>query len=481
MVAFNEHFQRARGDIFSYCKMLRFTPTAQQEELFKIVQQESMLPPAQRKKRIAVKSGQGPGKTAAACVVASWRCFRAFDGLTVITAPTQRQVRDVFMAELSRIFSRAVPEIQGLVEIDSFKMKIAGRKDWGIKAVTSNKPENVQGYHQTNLTFVLDEASGVPRPIWDTIKGTLSNHDALLVAIGNPNEIDTAFYDCFYLNSDMWHTFTWNAEKAPHVDKMNLRRIEKEFGRESDVYRVRVLGEFPRRDPTSIISAEDLYACAGQRSDLLARQKMPNSEVQKAIGIDLARYGADESVIVARRGLSVVKFETFVKTEPSDVVRRAFIIQKDFGWPDDQTMYVFDAGGIGQGVAHMFYENFKQVMEFHSQGKPFEPNFKDRISEGWFNLRELVHEHAMWLPSDRRLIHQLSTRRYNIKNGKIEIESKDDYKKRIGTDEATSPDRADAMVLAFYPHTMAATQVATTKFDDYRVLGQDIAKRITKK
>lgn len=208
---------------------------------------------------------------------------------------------------------------------------------------------------------------------------------------------------------------------------------------------------------------------------------MPNSEVQKAIGIDLARYGADESVIVARRGLSVVKFETFVKTEPSDVVRRAFIIQKDFGWPDDQTMYVFDAGGIGQGVAHMFYENFKQVMEFHSQGKPFEPNFKDRISEGWFNLRELVHEHAMWLPSDRRLIHQLSTRRYNIKNGKIEIESKDDYKKRIGTDEATSPDRADAMVLAFYPHTMAATQVATTKFDDYRVLGQDIAKRITKK
>src|SRR5687767_11680803 len=135
------------------------------------------MPVDQRLKRFAVKSGQGPGKTAVACIVGSWRALRKFKSMTIVTAPTQRQVRDVYMAELARLISRAHPELQQLLKIDAYRMRIADTRDWEIKAVTSNKPENVQGYHQDSLTFIFDEASGISRPIWEVVLNTLTNKD----------------------------------------------------------------------------------------------------------------------------------------------------------------------------------------------------------------------------------------------------------------------------------------------------------------
>lgn len=474
---FARRFKEACRNIFAYCDLLNFKPTHQQGALFSAIQLEAELPPQKRLKRFAVKSGQGPGKTAAAGVVGSWRCLRRHKGMSVVTAPTQRQVRDVYMAELARLFSKADPELQQLVQIDAYRMRVAETRDWEIKAVTSNKPENVQGYHQPNLTFIFDEASGIPRPIWEVVLNTLTNEDSLLLAIGNPNESDTAFHDCFYSSSDLWHTFTWNAEEAPHVDKNNLKRIEQEFGRDSDVYRVRVLGEFPRQDPTSIMSSEDLLACTKNRLDVCALE--PWGSMERAFGIDLARFGSDESVICVRRGRAMLKMEVFVKKEPAYVLQRAMVIQNDLGWPNEKCVYVVDASGPGQGAMYLLHEAKKRVLEFYSQGTPRNPRkFKDKISEAWFDVRDLVKERAGHLPKDRRTLHQLGNRKFMMKKGLIVIESKDEYKKRIGTDEATSPDRADGTILAFYPHPITETKIAGMDQEKH-ALGLRLAGRAT--
>jgi phage terminase large subunit len=473
--SFRQRFKAAQQNIFDFCALLNFKPTPQQAVALACVQLESELPPGKRLKRISVKSGQGPGKTTFAAIVGMWRAFRRFRALTIITAPTQRQVRDIYMAEVSRLMSKADPELQRMVKIDAFKMTIAGDAHWGIKAVTSNKPENVQGYHQNNLTFIFDEASGIGRPIWQTVQGTLTNEDSLFMAIGNPNDLDTAFHDCFYASSDMWHTFTWNAEEAPDniVDKANLRRIEREFGRDSDVYRVRVLGEFPRQDPSAIMSLEDLMRCTKTRMDELARLAFGNGHVQRAIGIDLARYGSDESVIVVRRGCAMLKLEIIVKREPIDVLNRAMLIQHDLGWPDQDCVYVVDAGGMGQGAMGTLYAAKKRVVEFHSNAKAMKSEYKDKITEAWFELRAAVQRAGVHIINDRRMLHQLGNRKYVHKKGVIEIESKDDFKERQGTDESSSPDRADGVVLAFYPFA-----VVDAKISDSQKSARDLGRRL---
>ncbi len=459
MAVFADLFEAARRDIFVYAKMLRWNPTWQQAELLKCVQLEANTHPSQRKKRIAVKSGQGPGKTAAECVVGSWRAVRELDSLTIVTSPTLRQVRDVWMAELRRLMINAAPELQRVIEIDSFQMKIAGRADWGVKTVAANRRENVQGYHQKHLTFIFDEASGIAPDIWETAKGTLTNEDSLLIAAGNPNSIGTPFHNCFTVDRDLWHLFTWNAEKSPNVDQTNVRRMAREFGIDSDAYRVRVLGEFPKMDPSCVISIEDLDACSRLRMDQQARIEIPDSPVKRQIGIDLARYGNDESVIVARRNSAIVGFETYAKREPADVIRRAFILERELGWTD--AFYVFDAGGMGQGLAHLFHEAHKPHMEFHFNGLPQDASYADKITEAYFMVKKLAASRSISIPKDARLIQQLGTRRYKIVKDKVKIESKEDYMKRIGTEDATSPDRADAFVMALYQGVYAKTKIAS--------------------
>lgn len=459
-MSFNETFLAARQDIFKYAtRMLNWHPSSQQEELLRAVQHESMAPYDERLKRIACKSGQGPGKTAATTVVASWRCLRAVDSMVVVTAPTQRQVKDVWMAELRRLMINAVPELQQLVEIDNFQMKVAGRKDWCIRTVAANRPENVQGYHQKYLTFVFDEASGIERPIWETVKGTLTNKDSLLLAIGNPNTNDCSFHDCFNLDRDLWHCLTWNAEESDHVDKGNISRIAREFGVDSDVYRVRVLGEFPRMDPDCVINQDDVESCTKLNPSAMAREPLhPTADVRQC-GIDLARFGSDESVIIFRRNSAVAAMEVHVKKEPIKVIRRAFQMEREMGW--EGTHYCFDAGGLGQGVAHVFHDHRKHVTEFHSNGSACDRNYKNKITEAWFQLRQKFMQQKIYVPRDPRMIKQLSTRKYKTRGDQVLLESKEDYVKRVGTEEATSPDRADALAMAFYHGLIAESQIAT--------------------
>ena len=180
----------------------------------------------------------------------------------------------------------------------------------------------------------------------------------------------------------------------------------------------------------------------------------------RAIAIDYARFGDDESVVARRMGLAVVGFKAFAKRDPREVTDYAFKEQRDAGWRDKDCWYIPDAGGMGQGVVHSFHEAGKNVVEFHSGATAIDSRgFADAMSEAWWNLRALVSEKVVRLPDDARLLKQLSTRNYYTdRKGRIKIETKDEWRKRLSADE--SPDRADAVVMVFYPHSGVGTRIA---------------------
>jgi phage terminase large subunit len=456
---FEDFYSAISTDIFKFAEALRFTPTQQQVELFQAIQDAKL---GTGPRRLACKSGQGPGKTAASVIGGLWCSFLDVDALTVVTAPTMRQLRDVWLAEARRRVERAEPIIKKLFTVTKSKIEICGRPDWGVKLVTASREENAQGYHEENMTVIAEEASGIPREIITQFKGTLSNQNSLFLQIGNPNTRDCAFFDCFNSQRHLWRTMTWNAEDTARdhpeiLDPTRNAELEEEFGRDSDVYRIRVLGEFPHSDPNCVISSEELEHVCGREYILAASQYHRPMEcgggLARQIGLDFARYGGDESTIYRRSGNAIPEWAFFAHTDPSEVVARAFRMQVDAGWHNQETMYVADAGGMGQGIMHKFYDADKRVLEFHNGGRPIDSKrYENRITEGWFHLARLVRARACALPKDNQTIQQLSGRRYYTnKKGKLVLETKDEYMKR----GFNSPDRGDGIVYAMYDHVEA--------------------------
>lgn len=438
---FIRFYNRVRNDIFAFCKALNFEPTPQQVPVLAAAQSLAYYG---KPTHMAIKSGQGPGKTTIAAIIGLWRTFRNFMALTVVTAPTMRQCKEVWLAEARARIQKAHPEIAKFFEVRATEIEVLGVEDWGIKLASSSKPENMQGWHNEHLSFIVDEASGVDRGIIETIMGTLTNTDKLFLQIGNPNTRDSAFFDAFNRDRKKWWTLTLNAEDSPIVDPANIARLEELYGRDSDVFRVRVLGEFPLSDPNCVMSSDDLERCAAtDKLAMVARSR------HRQFGLDFARYGDDASIGYRRSGHAIVGQHKFWKAEPSQLVAACFEDQESFGWEDRDCNYVVDADGMGQGLMHLFYSAGKKVHEFHFGGSPTRSDiYHDRVTEAFFHMARLVKKADCHIPDDPQLIAELAGRQYAMTlKGKIKVESKEEYRKRV---QDGSPDHADAAVMTFY-------------------------------
>ena len=460
-----------QSNIFELCYWLRFNPTPQQRRVLQAVQDGEI--------RLAVKSGQGPGKTAVSSVIALWWGLQDTDVRNITTAPSMKQCRNVWLTEVRLIVSKAHPLIRKFITVTSSTVYFGGfvkglprHKNWRCELLTASSAEAFQGQHNKRLNAIIEEASGVEAEIIEALKGTVSNvasdwqddaEEGAILMIGNPNQRDTEFHKCFGKMKSGWKTVTLDAEESPIVNPRKIVEHAIEFGIDSDFYRVRVLGEFPATDPTGIINPDDVYACT--ETDVTVAVKNPDLLGQRQFGIDLARQGGDESVVYRRSGGCIVEWRRWARStdfEPAHAIRWAFLKQLEAEWHNWHTLYSFDAGGIGQGVMHLFEEAGKEFFPFHTQAKATRPTiYGNRMTEAWFQLAALLRDRRVRIPDDPILHHQLCTRRYEFtKDGLLLVEPKDKYIKRTSD---PSPDRADALILAFYQSGYTDSQVARKK------------------
>lgn len=457
---FQPWYESIRDDIFAWCRAWNFHPTWQQSEILQAVQDATL---GRGSRKIAAKSGQGPGKTTVSVMIGTWRAARFVGALTMVTAPTMAQCRDVWLTEARKRHAEATPEIQSLITVTKSRIVYAGNHDWGVKFVTATRPENAQGRHDPHMTWIAEEASGIKKVLIEQIEGTLSNTDDLFLQIGNPNTRDCAFFDCFHRDRHLWRCFTLNAEESPDwlVNKETHKYLAAKYGKSSDVYRVRVLGEFPHKDPKCVMSDEDLEACG--KLSIYQYVKVPRllnnvMSPAKQFGIDFAAFGGDETAVYRRQGEAIV--ESFIQphVDPLDTVDHTFMMQKKARWRDSECVYVPDCNGPGEGAVGRFYQLQKNIFEFRGNHASSEKEYDDRNTEAWFALAEKVRQHKIYIPHDDILIQQLATRNYNLtKQGKIVLEDKEHYKKR----GFPSPDRADALVMAAYDGVQAMSTILT--------------------
>lgn len=158
------------------------------------------------------------------------------------------------------------------------------------------------------------------------------------------------------------------------------------------------------------------------------------------VGADIARFGADRTVFVKRIGMQVVEVKAMNGKDTQEVARQL----KDFA---QGGRIVVDDTGVGGGVTDKLRDMGALVdaINFGAAAKD-KKRYPDIISEMWFNLAAHIHE--IGLPADNELLEEVSSRHFKYTaDERRKVESKDEYKRRTGK---RSPDKADALILAFY-------------------------------
>lgn len=388
-------------------------------------------------RRTTVRSCHHSGKTWAASVLVHWwlRCFDP--SLVITTAPTERQVKDVLWSEVRLRFGQA--RLPGVLNTGDLTISPTQRA-FGF---TTNQPEKFQGWHSPNILVIVDEASGVEEPIYQAIEGILTGPNAKLLLIGNPNNALGTFFESFR-SPHLYMPFHIQASDVPGwllpPSWAEERRLD--WGEESPLYQVRVLGNFPEQAEDALISLK--WAEAAQQ-----REGESGDGAPIQCGVDVARFGGDESVAYVRQASRVVDARAWRSQDTMASAGRVAALCA--AWHPQ--VVAVDEIGLGAGVLDRLVSDGLPARGINVGEKARDSEkFYDRRSELYWALRERFRSGDISIPQDdSMLLDQLTQLRFSYTpRGQIRLESKDDMRKRRppGT-RWQSPDRADALMLAF--------------------------------
>lgn len=403
--------------------------------------------------RLAVASGHGPGKTyaAAALVLAFTSCYPGCRVLT--TAPTFTQVRDLLWSEVRKLHRRSVMPLGGKVDLVRWTLD----DDWFAVGISTKEPERFQGRHAKHVLVVFDEAPGVPEPIWMGAEALMTGEDCRWLAIGNPVSPGDKFAECW--KDAAWRTLTVSSYEAPNVTgEMHvpggvtaqwIERMEQKFSKDSPVFKCRVLGEFPDGDSEQIIAPLSWV----EKSRRIERDRPDSNEYPK-LGVDVARFGKDETVFCIRQGGDIWLYKTLAVSSVTEVIGHTIKLCRE--WKIRGSEVYVDDTGVGGGVVdglHEAYSPTVNAVNFGSAPTDSE-HFANKKAEMYWSIRKALDPESpmgydgprLKIPEGEDLLAEDLSQRYTLNSkGRIIMEPKEEFTKRVGR----SPDRGDALALTF--------------------------------
>jgi len=206
--------------------------------------------------RVAVKSGHGVGKSTLLAWIILWWLLTRFPAKIACTAPTSHQLDDVLWGEIAKWYRKLPGGLKDLLTVTSDKVFLNAAPNEGFavaRTARKEKPEAFQGFHSQNMLFIVDEASGVDPIIFEVGEGSMSTKGAKTLLTGNPTRTSGYFYDAFNKMNKWWSTMTVSCADSTQATDKYVQQMKDKWGTESNVYAVRVLGEFPKDDDDCVI------------------------------------------------------------------------------------------------------------------------------------------------------------------------------------------------------------------------------------
>lgn len=453
--------------------------------------QRDVLQACEENLRVAVGSGHKIGKSAIATVIALCDYTAYDDARVILTSTTANQVDRILWRQMAQLKVKAglcllcskesaARELRGerplqkpcehSARIDG-EMALLARTGLrsGFREVygfSAKEAEAVAGISGPNMTFIVDEASGVPLQIFEAIEGNRAG-GASLFMFSNCTRNEGYFYDAFHSKASFWKTFNISSETTPNViegrtviaglaERDYIEEKKAEWGEDSAQYIIRIKGGFAKEEEGRIFSID---AIAKAEARWYETDGDPG-DGRLFLGLDCAGASGtgDDTAIAVRRAAKILELERARGlTEAAHVVRVLAMLDKyergrRFAKPP---VIVVDAEGpIGSKVARLFRDHLERpgheddfvlVSLRASDGAVRQPLIYDRMRD------ELAANLEKWmraggaLPEDSKLareLHVLSWRQ--AADGKYKLIAKRDIKKAIGR----SPDTYDAVSLA---------------------------------
>ena len=403
--------------------------------------------------RIAVAGGVGPGKTALAAWIADWGMTTFPDCRGRVTANTGRQLSMTTWPEVAKwhgmsLFSGWFEfQARSLVSVDP-----KHRQNWSFDAFTWEKtnPETIRGFHNAGKRIITinDETSATDDGVLNAEEGFLSDEDTerIWLCLGNPTRATGYFRECFPggQRHAMWKCFNIDTRKARMANQEQIAEWIKFYGLEHDFVRVNVLSQFPNASSTQFISTDLVEGAASPDRDPPVTIYDP-----LVIGVDIAAYGDDQTVIRFRRGRDARTIPP-QKYRGLDMMQIAARVAEANERHRPDAIFI-DQGNMGLGVVDRCRQLQLPVfgIDFGSEPVGGDPGaaYYNRRAEMWGKVRE-------WLPhgaidDDPELKANLTAVEYGFKlragRDAILLERKKDMKAR----GLASPDDGDALALTF--------------------------------
>ena len=425
--------------------------------------QAEILRSVRDNERTAVRSCHGIGKTFTAAMCILWFLYSHKKAIVLSTAPTWRQVEKLIWKEIRTAYREAIIPLGGTLFPKSPELHLI-YDEWYAAGLSTNEPDRFQGFHEEHILVVVDEAAGVNVEIFEAIEGILTSSGARLLLIGNPTSIGTPFYDAF--TKPGFYTFhvsafdtpnfteagitaediandTWQekSEEVPYPRLITPSWVSdryKAWGPESSPYQVRVMGNFPEQGEDTLIPLVWIELSMERWKDMREGQPVK-------LGVDVAAYGSDKTVIAVRKGDKLTELRVYSQKNTRETAGLVQQASREHG----TVRISVDEIGIGRGVVDSLEEaGYEDVGINVAEKSSDSERWHNLRAELWCKFRELLDPEkvGIGLPPDDELLAELASVKYKIDSrGAIQIEAKEDMKRRLGH----SPDRADAVVLAF--------------------------------
>lgn len=468
-------------------------------------EQQAIVNSVQYNPLTSVSSGTARGKdfVAACCAISFLYLTPRFDpsGALVentkvaLTAPTNRQVHDIMLPEISRLIRAARAKFPfacpGRLVSNDIRTEY---EEWFLTGFKSddNTMEVWSGFHAVHTMFVVTEGSGISETIFQGIEGNLQGDSRLLVVF-NPNIVSG--YAARSMASDRFSHFRLSSLNAENVVKkesvipgqVDYRWVEDKVKiwcvpiqaadfnegegdfwwegrsyRPNDLFRVKVLGIFPKAASDCLIPYEWVSIAQERwkkKVEEMGEDWIPDVDLD--LGVDVAGMGRDSSNLCPRYGNFVANFVAHQSAGQADHMKVVGMTVNELHKCKTKNAWaMIDTIGEGAGV----YSRLKEMNVEGAVSCKFSEGAKD-LSDitgqyKFANMRAYLHwcvrdwlnpknKTGAMLPPDDDLLEEATAIRWEFRSdGSILIEKKEDIKSRLGR----SPDKWDSLCNTFYPY-----------------------------
>lgn len=441
----------------------RASPPTMVRELFKAEPDrwqfealEAFASPDPKKKRIAMKACAGPGKSTveAWCAWNFLLCYAEKDHHpnALAISITGENLRDNLWKELavwrgrSALLQRVFEQTTERIFMRTYP------QTWWLSARSFPKTADAEvlgrtlsGLHAKFMAYFVDETGDMPPAVLRAAEQGLGGAEgtwAKILQAGNTTSQLGALYAAANVQRHLWHVITITADpddpnRTPRVSLEWAREQIALYGRDNPWVMAFILGQFPPTAINALLGVDDMEAS-------MRRGLLPGSfeHVQKRIGIDVARFGDDRTVLFPRQGLRALNPVVMRSQNGPQIAAR--IARAKTSWGSELEL-IDDTGGWGASAIDAAALAQIALMPVNVSLPASDARYFNLRSEINFLAADWVKSGGALPPGFPELIREACAVTYYFDKGKLRVTEKAQIKSVLGV----SPDLWDAFCLTF--------------------------------